>query len=73
MSGLDFAPCILQGHEPVFVQALLPLNDSTVALSVGVPGRKKSIWLPHSYTHLSGIFPANLEPLSVFSRRGKGV
>lgn len=34
----------------------LPLNDSTVALSVGVPGREKSIRISRSYTHLSSIF-----------------
>lgn len=45
----------------------LPLKDSTVALSVGVPGREKSILMPLLYTHLSSIFPANSEPLSVFS------
>jgi len=45
----------------------LPLKDSTVALSVGVPGREKSILIPRSYTYLSSIFPANSEPLSVFS------
>lgn len=50
----------------------LPLNDSTVALSVGVPGREKSIRIPRLYTHLSSIFPANSEPLSVFSNSGKG-
>ena len=50
----------------------LPLNDCTVALSVGVLGREKSIRIPRSYTHLSSIFPANSEPLSVFSNCGKG-
>ena len=50
----------------------LPLNDATVALSVGVPGREKSVRIPRSYTHLSGIFPANSGPLSVFSNCGKG-
>ena len=50
----------------------LPLKDSTVALSVGVPGREKSILMPLSYTHLSSIFPANSELLSVFSNGGKG-
>lgn len=44
----------------------LPLHDSTVVLSVGVPGREKSIRISRSYTHLSSIFPANLKPLSVF-------
>ncbi len=34
----------------------LPLKDSPVALSVGVPGREKSILMPLSYTHLSSIF-----------------
>ncbi len=50
----------------------LPLKDSTVALSVGVPGREKSILMPLSYTYLSSIFPANSEPLSVFSNCGNG-
>lgn len=50
----------------------LPLNDFTVALSVGVPGREKSIRIPCSYTHLSSIFPANSEQLSDFSNFGKG-
>jgi len=49
----------------------LPLNDSTVALSDGVPGREKSLFIP-PYTHLSSIFPANSEALSVFSSCGKG-
>lgn len=34
----------------------LPLNDSTVALSLGVPGLEKSIWPSPSYTNLSSIF-----------------
>jgi hypothetical protein len=51
---LDFAPCILQRHEPVLVQAFLPhlpLKDSTVALSVDVPGmRSGSLLLCHTPT-----------------------
>jgi hypothetical protein len=37
------------GPEPVGLQALrwkVPLNDSTKALSVGLPGREKSIFIP---------------------------
>lgn len=50
----------------------LTLKDSTVVLPVGVSGREKSTLILLSYTHLSSIFPANLEPLSVFSNCGKG-
>lgn len=50
----------------------LPLYNSTVALSVGVPGREKSIRIPRSYTHLSSIFLQILKPLSVFSNCRQG-
>lgn len=52
--------------------ASLPLNDSTAALSVGLPGREKSICIWRSHTHLSSIFPVNSVPLSVFRRCGNG-
>ena len=73
--GLNFAPGIFQRHEPVFIQAFHPkpavarLHRRIVRW---VPGHEKSIRIPHSYTHLSSIFPANSEPLSVFSNGGKG-
>lgn len=50
----------------------LPLKGSTVVLSVRVPSREKSILMPLSYTHLSSIFPANSEQLSVFSNSVNG-
>lgn len=59
VSGLDFVPCILQRHEPVltrhFCRRLL-LNDCTVALSVGVPGREKSMRILLLYTTTTSIF-----------------
>lgn len=72
---LDFAQCILQKHEPVLVQTFLPqsaiegLNSSVVHRC---SGREKSILVSLSYIHLFSIFPANSEPLSVFSNCGKG-
>lgn len=74
--GLVFAPDIFQRHEPVFIQALLPqpaverLHRRIVRW--GGPGSEKSIRIPHSYTHMSSIFPEKSEPLSVFSNCGKG-
>ncbi|MCI1030174.1 hypothetical protein [Pantoea dispersa] len=41
-------------------------------LSVGAPGREKSVRISNSYAHLSSIFPADSEPLSVFRSCGNG-
>ncbi len=48
----------------------LPLNDSINGLSVGFPGREKSIVTPCSYAHLSRLFEINSLPLSVWIRTG---
>ena len=49
----------------------LPLNDSINGLSVGFPGREKSIVTPCSYAHLSRLFEINSLPLSVWIRTGR--
>jgi AraC-like DNA-binding protein len=44
-ASLAFSPRIVEAHQPLRVQAFrpeLPLNDSTKALSAGVPGREKA-------------------------------
>ena len=42
----------------------VPLNDSTCALSVGLPGREKSIGTPARYAHKSIAWLVNSDPLS---------
>ncbi len=73
--GLEFAPCILQRHEPVLVQTFLS-QPAIERLHCGIVrrcSRSREIDTdPPSYTHLSSILPENSEPLSVFSNCGKG-
>lgn len=46
----------------------LPLNDSINGLSVGFPGREKSMVTPCSYAHLSRLLEINSLALSAYIR-----